>query len=309
MKTLLSVIVLVLTSAIGYSQNDSVHFVDSGVIFLSRDGGDTWLQSDRGFPVEGAVNAFALSGKRIVAGTESHGIYISDDGSKHWWPSNKGLPRAVHIKALAVHDNLLFAGTVMNGIYVSADDGSSWKPVGPGLDFSTVRCLHSTGNRLFAGTDTGIYNQQEDGTWAQVARGFQVNEFTSLNGDIFAATNFGAWRSSDSGKTWSHLWKNKTFFNIAAFNNQLISFTSDDQILTASSAGESWFVLDKNFNNHTFRITPSSGSLLISQWKNVFNSLRNNQPFRGEGLPSDRSFQKILVTPFGILVAVGNSGC
>jgi hypothetical protein len=58
-----------------------------------------------------------------------------------------------------------------------------------------------------------------------------------------------------------------------------------------------------------FRITPASPPVLLTPWKNVFRSLRENRPFRNIGLPADMSFNNILVTPFGILVGRKNDGC
>ena len=320
MKKILTVLCL-LACVVTNAQTDSVKVSDTGIrsnfqknngrVFLSRDQGDTWQRVDSGFPENESINAWATSGTRIIAATDEHGVYISEDGLKSWHPMNNGLPENLRILALISHQNLLVAGSYLQGVYVSSNEGDSWEPMNRGLKGMSIRSLYSAGNRLMAGTDEGIYISQDDGSWSKQMNGVQVNAFAFVNNTLYAATNLGALQSHDLGRTWSWAWQDTgAVFDFAVNGSKLVSFTSNKRVYETTSAGTYWVNLGKNHFTppSTFRITTSSGEQLIYPWKNVFKSLRNNTPFRSDGLPAETSFMKILATPYGILVGVGFNG-
>src|SRR5688572_16119043 len=111
----------------------------SGRIFLSKNQGENWVRTDNGFPEEASVNALAMIGNTIFAGTESDGLFLSEDGLKTWKPSSKGLPAHAKINALIAFNGLLFAGTYLNGVFVSSNQGASWKPASEGVDNTSIR--------------------------------------------------------------------------------------------------------------------------------------------------------------------------
>jgi hypothetical protein len=312
------VIILILANTITYAQTAT-----TGRIFLSHDQGDSWERADNGFPENGSINSWVVSGTKVIAGTEDHGIFISEDGLKTWHSSNKGLPDNLKVNAVVVHKNLLLAGSYIYGVFVSYDEGATWRSFNRGLEkskltnpwqrmpfVSSIRCFYSIGNKLLTGTDGGIYSLEDDGSWTNEFQEAQINAFTTIGNNLYAGTNQGALRSQDAGKTWSWIWKKGAIFGFAAKGSNLVSFASADHIYEGWNEGTSWINLNTNFAPPvTFHITPSSGAKLIYPWENVFRSLRNKEPFRSNGLPDNASFMEILETPFGILVGVSFDGC
>jgi len=283
-----------------------------GRIFLSRDQGESWVRADRGFPVDESVNAMVLSDNHVVLATEEHGIIISDDGLKSWHTSSNGIGNQ-KVKALLVYQNLILAGTSANGVFISYNQGISWVASSRGLGADlTIRCFLGNESSILVGTDNGIYISHDLGkTWVVTMHGVQLNTFTEADGKIFAATNLGALRSTDFGKTWSWIWKERAVLNLALEGNRLITFDIPfGKIYIGVDYGTFWMPsFDLPYTQLIFRITPASSPLLISTWKNEFKSLRTTRTFRYDGLPEKKSFSKILVTPYGILVAVSADGC
>lgn len=312
MKTCLTILAL-LICGITNAQNDSVQTdkeTNRGRIFLSNDQGDTWRRMDTGFPENGTVTSWAIAGTTVVAGTSEHGIYISEDGLKSWHRSNKGLPQDLQINALIVYKNLLIAGSYLQGAFASVDEGNSWQPFSRGLDKLSIRCFYTVGNKLLVGTDAGIYSYEDDASGMKLVNGAQINAFTSIGNNIFAATNLGALRSPDSGRTWVWSSRGGAMFELASSGSNLYSVTSSTSVSQSLDMGKYWIPLSTNFTPPTtFKITPASGLLLIHPWKKVFRSLRNNEPFRYDGLPANTSFTEVLETPYGILVAASYNGC
>lgn len=280
-----------------------------GTIFFSGDSGDNWARADSGLPADVTISAWTVLDDVVVAGTAQHGLYVSYDKLKTWHASRRGLPADVQIKAFATQGSLLFAGTYLRGVYISADAGRTWQQSSAGLGQISVRCLYVQNGTLYAGTDTGIYGSYDEGrSWKIITRGMQVNAFTSSKGSLYAATNRGVLRSED-GVRWSWSWKEKTLFTITAVGGVIASVTPWGEVYICQTDNGPWVMFDSTFKQYTFNLTPASRPLLVAQWKDTFRSLRERGTFAGNGLPDELSFSQILVTPFGVLVAMGAGGC
>ncbi|HMX29902.1 MAG TPA: regulator, partial [Blastocatellia bacterium] len=64
------------------------------------------------------VYAFAVSGRRLYAGTV-YGVFFTEDEGRNWKQANAGL-LDVYVTGLAVSGNTLFASTVRGGFFTSA---------------------------------------------------------------------------------------------------------------------------------------------------------------------------------------------
>ncbi len=119
-------------------------------VFRSSDGGTTWLKSDSGiaFP---RVQALAVCGSDIFAGTYGQGVFRSRDGGTMWSLASDGMPPA-DVTALVSQGTSLFAGTDGSGVFHSSNAGVSWESVNTGLTNGSVLCLSIKGSNIFAGT-------------------------------------------------------------------------------------------------------------------------------------------------------------
>jgi photosystem II stability/assembly factor-like uncharacterized protein len=96
----------------------------SGGVYRSTNNGNNWKLSDSGMSIDN-VNALAVSGKNLFAGTSSHGVYLSKDNGSSWSAVDSGF------------------------FHKPADPG------GPGILPPQVQSLGISGTNLLAGIKNG----------------------------------------------------------------------------------------------------------------------------------------------------------
>lgn len=246
-------------------------------VFMSTDQGETWKPAGEGLPGDLNISAWVVARNNAVfITTFLDGVYRSFDG-KSWDRIGNGLPKDIVAEAIAVHGSSLFIGSHAKGIFASHDNGKTWKEASTGLDNMNVRCFYSQENKLFAGTEKGIYASENNGaSWTHLTGDMPINNFEEADGVLSVGTNRGTLRSENRGGTWG--------------------WASADSVFVPTPPP-------------TFRITPASPPMLLAPWKSIFRPLRENRPFQNGGLPANMPFNRILVTPFGILVSQKGGGC
>jgi len=139
-------------------------------VFLSTNNGTSWTAVNTGltYPL---VNALAVSGTNLFAGTGRDGVFLSTNNGTSWIAVNTGLTN-LYVYAFAVSGTNLFAGT-FGGVFLSTNNGTSWTDVNAGLPQSTkVYAFAVSGTNLFAGTDGGVFLSANNGTsWTAVNAG------------------------------------------------------------------------------------------------------------------------------------------
>jgi photosystem II stability/assembly factor-like uncharacterized protein len=200
-----------------------------GGVFSFR-GRGSWQQRSTGL---GGRDVFALkqtANGTLIAGT-NHGIFVLDRDGHTWRPSNDSkvkkspIQRAAKTKLLdppAATDALMNARVndidiasnrwlvaTSAGLFTSVDAGSTWNG-GPVLGRSDFVSAHSAGSLLVAATHTEVLLSGDEGTNWQLARlPAQLSSIRGLtitpDAEVFIASREGAFRSSDSGKTWERI--------------------------------------------------------------------------------------------------------
>ena len=177
-----------------------------------------WIQTNG--PYSGIVNAFAVCGTNLFAGTYGSGVFLSANNGTSWTAAKTGLTNPF-INALAVSPasdgtggTNLFAGT-NGGVFLSANNGTNWTPVNTGLTNTTVRALAFSGTNLFAGTDGGVFLSANNGTsWTEANTGLTNTYVKSLavspasdgtgGTNLFAGTyDGGVFLSVNNGTSWT----------------------------------------------------------------------------------------------------------
>ena len=170
----------------------------AGGVFLSTDYGINW--SAAGLENIG-VNALALLGSNIFAGTWNQGICKSTDSGENW--TTVGL-MDTFVTAFAVLDNNIFAGTSHTvfwpggGVYLSSNNGENWTTVG--LIENNVSAFAISDNKIFTSTtNSGIFLSIENGAnWVAVNSGLtneEVYALAVLDTNLYAGTYLGGvWR-------------------------------------------------------------------------------------------------------------------
>ncbi|MEK9135710.1 MAG: FlgD immunoglobulin-like domain containing protein [Bacteroidota bacterium] len=167
-----------------------------------------WVQTNG--PYGGFVNAIAVSGTNLFAGTANFGVgdgvFLSTNNGTSWTAVNTGLSNT-SVLALALSGTNLFAGT-SGGVFLSTNNGTSWTAVNTGLTNTTVFALAVSGTNLFAGTLAGgVFLSTNNGTsWTAVNSGLTNTDVRSLavsGTNLFAGTGGrGVFVSTNNGTSW-----------------------------------------------------------------------------------------------------------
>lgn len=199
----------------------------AGQIYLSRDGGRTWVDAGSYLPFPGWV----VSSLRFDPNSDSsrprlwaalRGIWggghvaSSDDLGRTWISrAREGLPNEP-VYALALtpgHPGRVFAGTV-SGVYGTEDEGKTWRYLTPGLpEVQKVTSLLVDADQpdtVIAGTWRRAYRSDDAGkTWSGVFEGmvldsevFTLTPVAGKPGEIWASTCGWVYVTHDRGGKW-----------------------------------------------------------------------------------------------------------
>ncbi len=166
---------------------------------------------------------------------------------------------------IAVNDSTLYVGTA-GGINKSTDGGISWQkfnhqnqqnPIGG--NFVVALAYNSATKTIWAGTNqandpaefSSVSSSTDGGNnWKTFLRGEFVHNFGFKSSDIIAATDDGAFRSSDNGTSWilptsiidesSKLQLQTNIFYTAASQGQIIWLGSADGLVKLNETGGMW---------------------------------------------------------------------
>jgi hypothetical protein len=251
------------------------------VILLASNLSNTYAQQwTTNGPFGGNVNALAVSGTNIFAGTESNGVFLSTNNGASWTAANTGLTN-LNVAALAVSGANLFAGTG-GGVFRSPDNGASWTAVNTGLTNLNVRALAVSGANLFAGTWGGVFLSTNNGaSWAAVNTGLtiQIVQALAVSGtNLFAGTAGGVFLSTNNGDSWTAVntgLTNRDIQALAVSGTNLFAGTLGGVFLSTNN-GASWTAVNTGLTNRGVHALAVSGANLFAGTRGgVFLSTNN----------------------------------
>ncbi len=202
--------------------------VQSGGLFTSDDGGQSWIHIDGGLEnLFILAVAVAADGQIMYVGTKGDGIYKTVNGGMSWSPVNNGLPvdaqgRYFEIDYLIIdpiNNNVVYAiiGTKYY-LYRTTSGGvgdNAWVRVGLDLPFEPVEALTlnpADTQILYAGTySNGVWKSTNRGdSWNPINGNLPpyINHFVclaidSVNNILYAgSTTYGLYKTLDDGVTW-----------------------------------------------------------------------------------------------------------
>jgi photosystem II stability/assembly factor-like uncharacterized protein len=147
--------------------------------WMSTNGGGDWKVTTNRQNFE--VNAIAVHPKNpdtVYIGTNNYGIMVSHDGGRNWAMSNGGYSgrRAYAILADREKPGRIYASTINTArgggsFYVSSDNGGTWqlsaRNMSPSLIVYSILQDRKDGNTIYLGTNYGLYRSTDRGaSWS-----------------------------------------------------------------------------------------------------------------------------------------------
>ncbi len=256
--------------------NDKIY----GGVFVTEDGGKTWLQRSEGLNGRDIFSLAQSDDGSIFAGT-SHGIFRWDgslwqqDGivvnletktvsvvkkkkktSKTITEASKPVMIDAQVNDLSVNGPAWFAATA-DGVYRSVTKGAIW--TGPVLNEPKYRFVDAQGPTVFAATREGLKLSEDSGmTWSSIALPDKLTAVhaltTSPNGTLWLGGLEGAFSSDDHGHSWQAL--NLPIANInnidydAAMKRVVVTSVSSTIVFGVDPSEKNWKWWDAGWNVH-----------------------------------------------------------
>ena len=233
-----------------------------------------WIQTNS--PSGGVVEALAVSGGYLVAGTYGGGTYRTKDNGTTWTQVNPGLQNT-NVNALAVSDTNLYAGT-FGGVYRSVNNAATWNSTG--LSFNNlVQALTGSGKKLLAGTLNGAFLSPDNGSsWTAINNGLTNMSITAVaisDTNLYAGTETGIYRAPVNGSTWIAIntgLSNSVISSLILNGLYILAGTNSGVYLTATK-GASWSQVYTGLGN-------GSVEALLAIGSDLFAAVRGNGVFR-----------------------------
>jgi hypothetical protein len=205
---------------------------------LAHAGANAW--TTRG-PTGANVMAMVADGSTVWAGTTS-GVYASVSGGA--WTLMKG----VDVLSLAAGGGVLYVGTNGGGVYRGPAGEHEWLAFNTGLGNTTVGALATDGNRLYAGTESGVYRYDGERWVAAGLAGVSIRGLVVGPEGLYAGTNAGVVVSPDRGDTWKATGLTGVSVRALLADGPVVYAATDSGVFRGSSAG-SWTTLSTHAAN------------------------------------------------------------
>jgi photosystem II stability/assembly factor-like uncharacterized protein len=220
-------------------------------VYKSTDNGSTWAAANKGLELKW-INSLAVSGSNIFAGSTYDGVFVTSNGGTTWTSRNNGLTD-IHINTLFSAATGIYASTG-GGVYYSNNNGATWTSANTGLPSTyDIYAWAQMGDTIYGGTlGTGMYMRiSNSGSWLQVTGGLPtgltgvyIYALGANGNNMYAGTNFGIYKSSDRGVTWSlsnQGMPSGAFVVTFAFKSgKIFAGTHSGGIFVSSDGGNTW---------------------------------------------------------------------
>ncbi len=288
-------------------------------IFLSNFVYTQWVQTNG--PGGPGIQALAMVGGNIFAGTWEDGIFISKNNGSSWSAVNNGLPKMfLFITDLAVNDTELYAAAGAGyGIYCSTDYGANWHVINNGLSTANISSFAFLGENIFVGTDKGVFHSIDHGNnWIETndigLSDKSIRILAVSNTKLFAGTKHGVFLSTDKGTNWIEVnngLDEKSVWVLFAQDNNLFAGT-EDGIFLSTNNGNNWIETSSGLTNKfIYEIKGNDSKLYVITQDGVSFSTNNGKswtPIVNNNELSSKNVLSIALNATNIFVGTYHSG-
>ena len=276
----------------------------------SNDLGRTWSSFAKGIPIDATLSGIKQDGNKVYITTDYHGVFFISNSQDTWASLTTKQLSGLDINCIEVDRNQLVIGTLKHGTFISNDGGFNWKESEKNITNAPIRAFIKSGNKLYAGTDSGIFESIDMGnTWSHVFGQLQILGFTSLNNKVYAATQNGVLMCAGNAQNWTSIYEGDALHDIGNDGKYIYAMTIGQQLLKTQNDGGRWenaqngIIRPPNF--YTNEIQSVGNHVFSAQWIGIYHSLDNGNNWRIlNGLPDSTAFSTLAITDFGIIAGV-----
>lgn len=280
---------------------------EKGIVYFSTDNGRTWENTSAGLPDNIFLSDIATAPGFLGLSTKQHGIFLFSV-AKNKWSALATIPTVDEINALYFHQGKILVGTKNTGLFISSDLGKTWLPFSRGLKNLTIRKLTYLEQKLYAGTNGGLYVLQEStNQWTSEHEetGLQVNGMRALEGDLYAGTNRGIFKKSNGGQDWKQIMPGRSLHNLGVDRKNIYALTYSELFIFADK-GASWKSDQTGMPpKYTFQVIEKDNTLLAGQWDGVYIRGSQGWALSNQGLPRDLPVLELVIS--GNTIVAGSS--
>jgi len=179
----------------------------TGLVFYSDDQGETWTSTSSTCVQNVYSVGLNPAGSLFASGTD--GICRSTDDGSSWDMLDLGMPQLMIWSAvLVIDENIVISGSIGMGSIRSTNAGTSWQQTFPGPPDNIIYSFFRSSNgEVFAATGMGIFKSTDIGiVWTEVP-GPENSDITLVlvdhSGRYIAVTRGGVFQSIDEGSLWT----------------------------------------------------------------------------------------------------------
>lgn len=278
-----------------------------GIVYFSVNNGTSWENKSVGLPKNIFLSDIAVSDEMLGVSTKQHGIFIYNFEKDKWEETAKKPKTSKDIDAIFFFGKKIFAGSQGNGIFVSFDKGKNWNQSNTGLGNLTIRRFAEIENRIYAGTNGGLYKWNEpEKKWEHIFGDnlLQVNGIIEFDREIYIGTNHGVYKSPVVQNEWKQVYANISLHNISSANGILYAMAYNE-LFASKDRGQNWYNDQYGIpeGKYSFQLQQNNGVEFVGQWNGIYiKDKNNNWKLTHTGIPANTAITEMNIFR-GMLIA------